>query len=99
MTVNRLLCFFAVSDITFEQFEFKNRVIAIPPSSLHVFNMYLRNVRRVKSLITCCTRGYHFWCRKVFEGVQNHVLNLIRKRNFGAEKYYEYAPKVGIRTI
>ena len=45
------------------------------------------------------TRGYHFWCRKVFEGVQNHVFNLIRKRTFGAEKYFEYAPKVRIRAI
>ena len=33
------------------------------------------------------TRGTHFWCRKVFEGVHNHVLNLLRKRTFGAEYY------------
>ena len=25
------------------------------------------------------TRGIHFWCRKVFEGVQNHVLNLVQR--------------------
>ena len=55
MTVNRLLCFFAVSDITFEQFEFKNRVIAIAPSSIHLFNIYRRTVRCVKSLSTSCT--------------------------------------------
>ena len=45
------------------------------------------------------TRWVHFWCRKVFERVQNHVLNLLRKRTFGAEKYFEYAPKARIRAI
>ena len=32
------------------------------------------------------TWGIHFWRRKVFEGVQKHVLNLLRKLTFGAEK-------------
>ena len=45
------------------------------------------------------TWGYHFWCRKVFEGVQNHVLDLLRKHNFGAEHFFDYAPKLSIRTI
>jgi len=33
------------------------------------------------------------------EGVHNHVLNLLRKRTFGAEYYFESATKVLIRTI
>ena len=30
--------------------------------------------------------GYLFWCRKVFEGVQKHVFDLLRKRSFDAEQ-------------
>ena len=33
------------------------------------------------------------------EGVHNHVLNLLRKRTFGAEYYFESATKVLIRTL
>ena len=44
-------------------------------------------------------KGYHFWYRKVFEGVQKHVINLLRKPSFGAEHYFDFAPKVLIRTI
>ena len=29
------------------------------------------------------TRGSLFWSRKVFEGVHCHVMNLLRKSNFG----------------
>ena len=39
----------------------------------------------VKKCFQISTRGVHFWCRKVFEGVQIHVFNLIRKHSFGAE--------------
>ena len=40
--------------------------------------------RSIFSFISVSTRGYHFWCRKVFEGVQKHVFDLLRKRSFGA---------------
>ena len=44
-----------------------------------------RHVLGYYTVIWAITRGVHFWCRKVFEGVQIHVLNLIRKHSFGAE--------------
>ena len=45
------------------------------------------------------TRGVYFWCRKVFEGVQKHVFDFLRIHSFGAEYWFESAPKVVIRTI
>ena len=36
---------------------------------------------------------------KVFEGVQKHMFDLLRRSSFGAEHFFDYAPKVLIRTI
>ena len=41
----------------------------------------------------------NFWSRKVFGWVQYHVLNLHHKCNFGPEFYFEFGPKLRIRTI
>ena len=37
--------------------------------------------------------------RKVFEGVQNNVLDLFRRCNFGKDSYFESGPKLRIGTL
>ena len=43
--------------------------------------------------------GNDFWSRKVFEGVRSHVMNMLRKCDFGPYFYYKFGPKSQIRTI
>ena len=53
----------------------------------------IRTYEKVRFL---STRRSNFWSRKVFEGVQYHVLNLLRGSNFGPEFYFESVPKLSL---